>query len=174
MLAGHVIRVASDATLHFRGTCAQNAMITETLDMKPLGLGAGGVCRARLRSLVIISVQNLAWGLYFWGSRTFQPPPVLAVPTPQALNLDTFRGFWEFGATDAKQIAGTGQYYYYIDGLDIPYADADQGPGTGPWNPAIMGFLHVGLVNRSASAKTAGDAGALVIHCGFEPTLGGA
>lgn len=136
----------------FRTACAQNAMITENLDLSTLG--AGQNANLVLRALQIRARENLDYEVWLWGTNGFN---VSATDPDQGVCY----GFWGFAAADAKQIAGAGLYHSYIDGLAIPYLDVNQ-----------LTQLHVGLVNRSAAAKSAGDAGALVIGFVFELPLG--
>ena len=74
------------------------------------------------------------------------------------MDLDAFQSRWTFVTADGIRYAGTGQYYYYIDGLDIPYLDEDN-----------SGELHLSLVNRSAGAKSAGSGGEVVVSITMQP-----
>lgn len=160
MQLGQVFKVRTDKDVDFTAAAAQNAMITA--DLINNSVGAGGNARSRIKSISILSDQNLAWEVNFFGDSNFM--------VNQA-NLDSvlFLGRWTFQVADGLQIAATGPYLYYVDGLDIPYLDAD---GATP--PAHVGQIHVGLVNRSATAKNAGATGEIVLELGVEPTLTGA
>lgn len=160
MQLGQVFKVRTASGTDLTAACAQNAMITA--DIVSPALGAGGNCRSRVKSISILSDQNLAWEVNFFGKNTYM--------TNQAdLNLVFFLGRISFQVADGTQIAATGPFIYYIDGLDIPYLDAD---GATP--PAHVGQIHIGLVNRSATSKNAGATGKIVLEIGFEPTQTGA
>ena len=160
MQLGQIVRVRTDKDTDFILGAAQNAMLTA--DIANDSVGAGGNVRSRIKSLMILSDQNLAWEVNFFGRNTYM--------TNQAdLDLVFFIGRYAFQAGDGLQIAATGPFIYYIDGLDIPYQDAD---GATP--PAHVGQLHIGLVNRSATSKNAGATGEVVLEIGVEPTLTGA
>lgn len=108
----------------------------------------------RITALSIISVENLAWELWLFGSSAFQNADFA---------LDEFLGMWAFAAADAKRI-NSGvytQYYYYIDGLNIPYVDRSA-------SGSVVPSLHTALVNRSVAAKTAGANGAIVVQATIE------
>lgn len=164
MQAGQLIAVRTNPATQFTGALAQNAALTENLAMNFLtgdkdgyvdpGLGAGKTVKSRLRSLDIVSVENLAWELWLWGKDTFNASltnPALVYPL----------GRWAFTAGMAVQIAGAGLWYYYIDGLDQSYLDLDS-----------SGEIHLMLVNRSVAAKTADAGGAIMIQLNFENTYG--
>lgn len=160
MQLGQIVRVRTDRTVSFTAAAAQNAMITAEISNN--AVGAGGNVRSRIKSLSILSDQNLAWEVDFFGKNTYM--------AGQAdINNVFFIGRWIFSAADGTQIAASGPFIYYVDGLDIPYQDAD---GAQP--PAHIGIIHVGIVNRSATAKNAGATGNLVLEIGVEPTLTGA
>lgn len=164
MQAGILIPVRTNPATQFTAGLAQNAALTENLPMDftgaggdgyvDAGLGAGKTVKARLRSLMLQSVQNLDWEIWLWMKDTFN-----ASPTNPALNFPV--GYWSFTSGMARQIATTGLYYYYIDGLDQAYQDLDR-----------SGEVHLMLVNRSAGAKNADAAGAILIQANFENTLG--
>lgn len=162
MQNGNLITVRTDPATQLRATCAQNAALT--LNMTPGNangyvdgsLSAGGTCRARVKSLRIASVENLDWGIWLWRSSLFNTYASVADLAAQYV-----AGMYEFVAANAKQIAGTGPYYYYIEGTDEMYEDLGR-----------AGNVHLMLVNRSAAAKSANDAGAILIEVNFEPVLG--
>ena len=160
MQLGQVFQVRTDKDTDFTAAAAQNAMLTADL-INP-SVGAGGNARSRIKALTIISDQQLAWEVNFFARNTYM--------TLQAdIDLVFFLGRFAFQAGDGTQIAGAGPFLYYVDGLDIPYLDLD---GATP--PAHVGQIHVGLVNRSATAKNAGATGEIVLEITVEPTLTGA
>ena len=143
----------TDSLTQFTAAIAQNAGTNLDLAMttpNPVALaGIGGDCRGQLRSLSIASVENLAWEVWLWSSTTHGTA---------ALSTVAMIGRWTFVAADGVRIAGTGDYYYYVDGLDVPVWDADK-----------TGKLHLTLVNRSAASKSADAAGAIVIKGRIAP-----
>ena len=112
--------------------------------------GVNGNARNMVRSIVLQSDENLAWELAFWSKDSFEDT--------SDMDLDAFQSRWTFVTADGIRYAGAGQYYYYIDGLDIPYLDEDN-----------SGELHLSLVNRSAGAKSAGSGGEVVVSITMQP-----
>lgn len=133
---------------HFTTEIVQNAGEDESLTLPACLAGINGNARGAVRSISIVSDENLAWEVQFWRSGT------------HGATVDALKwiGRWSFIATDAVRLAGAGSYLYYIDGLDIPYIDADN-----------SGKLHVTLTNRSAAAKTAGANGEVVLDVRMQP-----
>lgn len=165
MQAGQLIAVRTNPATQFIDALAQNAALTLNLTPPPAGspmqdgyvdegLAAGRGVRARLRSIVIVSVENLAWEVWLWGKDTFN-----ASQTDPAGEF--LVGRWAFVTGDGIQIGGAGLYYYYIEGNDQPYGDLDK-----------TGEIHLMLVNRSAAGKTPGVDGAILVQLNFEPTYG--
>lgn len=135
--------IETDPAVHFTGALATNAAEQEHIALAPPLSGFRNNARGIVQSLAIISKENLDWELILWGNSTCNT----ADPA-----TDSFIGRWSFVAADAVRVAGANLYYYYIDGLAVPYRDDDQ-----------TGELHVSLLNRSAAAKSAGAAGALKV-----------
>ena len=133
-------RIRTDKDVQWIGSLAQNAAANENIVVK----FAEAALNLSLTGITIVSDQNLAWELDFWNSALFG--------SSSDMDLDGWIGLWSFVAANGTQIAGTGSYRYYIDGLNIPLYDAD---GTQT--------LHVSLVNRSATAKNAGATGEIVV-----------
>lgn len=164
MQAGRITRIRTNSLTDLQLACAQNAMIT--VDIKNNSVGAGGAVKSRIRSLTLMSDQQLAWEINFFGTADY----VSLVAVFESVH---FLGRFGFQAADGSQIAGAGAFYYYIDGLDIAYQDFDFSNKVR--NPvADIGVVHVGVVNRSATAKNAGATGRLVVGIGIEDTLTGA
>lgn len=147
---GRVFFVTTDKDTDFTGALAQNAAATANLAVPQLPSDA----QCRLKNIAIISDQQLAWEIWLWATTSFNTG---------ITDLDALYPFgrWSFDSSSGVQIAGTGPYYYYIDGLDVPYMDS-----------AKLSQLHVMLVNRSAASKSAGAAGEIVVKFCLEPTLG--
>jgi len=168
----HVI-VRTNPETQFQGALAQNAGGGVTLPISGTGqltsdgtvgggLAAGFTVKGVCRSILVMSAQNLDWEVQLWASSLFNTPawPGSADPptgAPTVLPL----GFHRFVAADGKQIAGAGPYFYYVDGLYLPVYDAER-----------KGNVNIFLVNRNASAKNAGDAGAVQIQLAIQPAYG--
>lgn len=150
--SGLIIQVRTDKDIHFTGALAQNAQATENI-VPAASIAAGLHCRSRLRSIGITSKENLSWEIALYGTDQFNSPT----------DMDSVirYGWWTFDAASATRVAATGNYYYYVDGLDVAYRDADQ-----------TGEIHLALINRSAAGKTAGADGEIVIVLGLDPTQG--
>jgi hypothetical protein len=118
----------------------------------PMAIGAGGHSRCRIRHLTVLSKDNCAWEVLFYGKQ------LRASGDP---STDSFRSRYRFSASDAIQ--RNGLWYYYVPDIDMPYEDEDR-----------TGTLHMTLINRSsATNKAAGAAGALQIRVYAEVTYGG-
>lgn len=144
-----IYTVQSDKDSHFTGAIAQNAGESENLVLPGCLEGIRGNARSILRAIAIESDENLDWEIWLFRKDAFQVSD---------LDTDSWVGRWSFVAADAVRLAGAGQYLYYIDGLAVPYFDADN-----------TGELHVTLINRSAAGKTAGAAGEIVVKFFLEP-----
>ncbi len=138
-----IIGCIAAAATYYRGALALNAVATENVTLPVALEGTNGNGLNIISGITINSKENLAWELQFWGSSAFQ------TTNP---DTDLFLGRWAFAAGDGVQDAATGLFRYYIDGLNMPYQDENN-----------TGKLHMALVNRSAAAKTAGDAGGIRI-----------
>lgn len=142
----------TDPLTQFRAAIAQDAGTDLDLEMSgaaavpnPTALaGVGGDCRGLLKSLTIISVENLAWELWVWRK---------AAHGTVTLGTVSVIGKFTFSEADGRQIAGAGDYYYYVDDIDLPVTDDDK-----------TGKLHLTLVNRSIASKTVDDAGAVQVR----------
>src|SRR3990167_1492468 len=145
---GQVYRVSSVDGTHFTTGLIQNAA-----ELESFTIPGGKRGRYRIKAAVVISSDNLAWE--FWVHRT-------ASVRPADPNLDVFCGRWTWAAADAVRADAAGNYYYYIDGLDIATEDTGE-----------RGQLHLEPVNRSAGAKTTFAAGGRFrLEVLIEPTLG--
>lgn len=162
--AGNVYVVNSNSRVDFTGTLAQNAGAIWHFAL-PAALGA----RSLIRSITIQSVQNLDWEVYFF--KSFNGGTPQGIPPGGTIDNVMLAGKYRFFVADGLQIAATGQYFYYIGGLQIQYHDLDSvnaqllGGGN-----ALPPFLNVVLVNRNVTGKSAGDAGAVVLRITIEPT----
>lgn len=163
---GNTYRVRTISTTHFTGALAQNAAAVENIDAATLtntpgtagaGLTAGKHTRCRVHGVRIISKENLAWELEFWGAS------VLGTPGGTDIDKEFFFGKFGFLAADGSQATGDTFYHYYVPVMEICYADVD-----------MTGKIHLRLINRSAAGKSANAAGAIVVELEVEPTQGGA
>lgn len=153
----------------FTATLAQNAVLNGRVKLSE-ALAAGRTGRCMIQAISVTSLDQLDWEFWFWRNSQFQQQTA----SPAA---EDFAGFWSFtvGGGDGKRIAGTGLYYYYIDGLGIPYWDDDAQTTLGQSGLAASNgqqgaYLNVSLVNRSAGAKTVN--GWFDVSFWLEPTLG--
>jgi len=146
----------TDSGVDFLAALAQNAAIFANLALP----GGIGIAPFWVQSLEIISVENLAWELWFFNRTT------TAVPADP--DDDGFRGRWSFQAADGVRIGGAGTYHYAIDGLAIPVECSDY-----RLHPGSYAELHMALVNRSAAGKSADGAGAIMIQLALGGGLGG-
>ena len=105
-----------------------------------------------IESVALIATQNLSYDFYFFSG---------AAKSNASPDLDTFLDFISFDAAAGFQIAGSGLYYYSRAGLNLNYKDVDE------TTPAAL--LHVSLVNRSATSKSAGAGGRLVLLVACRP-----
>lgn len=153
-----VLPVRTVSSVHFTGAiAAAGAAATEHLAPSttvPEGLAAGRTVRSRLKSIRILSVQLLPWEVQLFHRATGIGGSVI--------DTESFVGTWSFPGSgnigDGSRATSDTFYYYYIDGLDVPYEDLD-----------VTGKVHVRLVNRhAATAKIAGADGAIAIELGFE------
>jgi hypothetical protein len=158
--SGRILHVRTDKDTNFTGTLAQNVGLQETLtpgtNGYPTALKAN--MRAILRSMVILSKENLAWEVWLFGSSTFASTDA---------DTEYFLGRWTFVAGDGIRatvgVTTDTYYHYYIDGLQISMRNK-------PLD--VTGNIYMRLVNRSAAGKSAGAAGEIVIDLGVEPTQG--
>lgn len=164
--AGNLYVLSTSSTADFQGVLATDAAATLRMAL-PAALGG----RSRWRGLTIMSAQNLDWEVFLFKTSNAY--------TPNAGAIDSIHlaGKYRFFASDAVQIAGTGPYYYYIDGMDIPYHDLDSANAQQQPNPNVapLGnppYINIVLVNRNAVSKSAGAAGYVQLRLAMEATNG--
>lgn len=134
--------IRSDKNTHFTDSLIQFASEYEDIQF---GGTAHGRVDSFVRSIRILSIQNLAWMVAFYSRRRNYEADY---------DLDTSVEFHDFAATDG--LATATSYLYAVSGLEIPYRDEDG-----------LGELHVGLHNRSSTAKNPGDSGMIQITFGL-------
>lgn len=140
LLPFHTIR--SDKDDHFTGSIAQNAVEQESLT----GLISNKV---KITGIVILADQQLNFRVVFYSTDAFADTD---------LDVDSLFNEVEFDLPGyGWRIAGTGKYCMVITGLDINYIDEN---GTNE--------LHVALQNLSATSKTAGGNGEVILRFIYE------
>lgn len=154
MILGDIYFIDSDKDSNFTGALVTNAIETENIDY-PSNLSS-----IHIEGLLIVGVsvqakEQLDWDIFLWSKDELANTD---------LDLDTFVDFFNFPTASGKRIAGAGQYYWAspANNVQVYYKDMNN-----------SGELHVGLVNRNASAKTAGTAGQIKIRFTVRPILGG-
>ena len=157
MQRGNVYRIRIPATILntaiVAGTATRYDINASTAGATfPQALAAGKHMRSRILEIRMWSVQQLKWGLQFYGSS--------GLMGGSAIDAETYFGEWQFGNTggvgDGSKLAADTFYYYYINGLDIAYQDLDN-----------TGALHLRVVNwEAATAKAA--AANLVVELALE------
>lgn len=157
---GQIIALDTDPAANYLDAIATNAMVLENLQLD-LSICGTATARSRITGMAIVSVEALDWELWLFRK---------AAGVGAGIATNSFIGYWSFLGATAKQIAATGLYYYYIFGLDVPYTDDDPSSVRDATN--FAGRFHLGLVNRSAAAKTAGAGGAIKITLFVDPTHG--
>ena len=133
--------IRTDKDVDFIGAQAQN--VSDNADIAGLNGNTG-----RIRSITILSIQNLAWEIQYYSADTFRD----ADP-----DVDAYLESIKFAEGDGLQDDATGLFRYSVSGLDIPYVDDDAST-----------TLHLSLVNRSAAAKNAGATGEIVVRTTLE------
>lgn len=141
--------IRSVSTVNFLGGAAQNAPLKEDLLFPhEHSHSREGI----IESIGLISVQNLAWDVFFYGGTAQYT----------TIDADTFIAKQSFLVADGVSFTGQTLYYYGLDSLAIYYKDLD----AADLNAAT---LHVTLVNRSATAKNANQTGGIVLIVGIRP-----
>ncbi len=140
--------IRSDKDLHFTGALTENSAEHEDLDF-PSDWEKTNINEILIQGITIQSDQNLEWDIFIWSKDS---------KDDSDLDVDTFIDFMNFPATIGKQIAGTGQYYYSLSNLSIPYQDDGR-----------QSKLHCSIVNRSSTAKLAGATGEVVVVFAASP-----
>ncbi len=113
-----------------------------------------GSRRFLIRAIEFLAMENIGIEFDFWSSAT---------GLTNAVDTDTFLARYQFGSINGQQYNSTGLYRYYVDGLAIPYFDADT---INTVNPPT---LHVGIQNIDTTAKSADAAGAIAATFWLEP-----
>lgn len=137
---------ASDKDTHFTGALAQNAIENESINM-PTDWQTAGKQKITISEINLQADEDLDMELVLWSSSSYSNTD---------LDLDKMITRISFTAATAEQIAGAGQYYYENPLVQsIEYIDEDN-----------TSKVHIGLVCRDASGKSAGASGETVVRIG--------
>lgn len=155
MQAGNVYRVRTTSAVDYIAALTHGGGATPDDLVLPEALAAGRHCRCRVREIRIWSNKAIKWGIQFFASASGRGGSVI--------DSETYLGEWSFGNTglpgDGDKATGDTFFYYYMNGLDIAYQDADK-----------SGKLHTRLVNWDAAtdklSHAAGDN--IVVEFGLE------
>jgi len=149
-----LVPVRSIEATHFLEALATNAASA----MVNLPIPTPGVRRWYIRAAQVVGLEPISPEFSFFSTAA----GVNADP-----GLDTFAGSVAFFDADAKRFGAAGVYRWWTDGMQVPCFDADSANQVGIPN------LHVVLVNRSATGKSAGAPGNLQVTFWLEPITGG-
>ena len=145
------IIIRSDKDTHFTEGLSSNQFENE--DITGLA-GVSGV----IENIIILADQQLSFEVNFYQSDTFEDD--------SDYDNDGYLGGITFAAADGKQQNATGAYKYSAQKSSqsfqpITYVDKDAADVAD--SAAVNGELHVTLVNRDSTSKSAGAAGEVVI-----------
>ena len=145
--------IESDKDNHFTGALTTNSMEVESLSF-PSDWSTTERHECIIEGITLQSDQNLEWDVFIWAKSTAEDT--------SDIDLDEYLDFFNFVKTTGKQIAGSNQYYYpsLSNNVRVPYRDKD-----------LSSKIHVGLVNRSATAKLAGATGEVKIRIVVRPII---
>jgi hypothetical protein len=125
------------------------------------GGASGGPAKTFITTLLAVSMQNIDMRVEFLKrtqSRVVNTASFFPTNLIGWVNLigtdDNLPANWPGGRFAVATTYGTA-FAWFVDGLSIPYEDADG-----------VGQLHVNVVNQSGTAKSAGTAGYLYLRVG--------
>lgn len=137
--------VLSDKDADFTEALAINRMEIESLSF-PDSWSKVELHECIIENVTIQSKQNLEWDVWIfstsWGNDS-------------DLDTDSFIDGFNFPKTEGRQIEDKGQYYYVspTNHIAVPFKDEN-----------MTARIHVGLVNRSTTAKYTGASGEVKIR----------
>ena len=139
--------VRSDKDVHFIGALVQGAVETANISF-PQDWVDAQVHRCEVLGIVVMSKEQLAWDVKFYGKDTHA--------VTSNLDLDSIAYTFKLNESDGIQEGSTpaNQYYYDLDPDRFPFVYQDED---------LTSEFHITLVNRSVSAKTATTVGEIVI-----------
>lgn len=146
--------VRSKGTVNFLDALVQNA--STAINAIP-GVPAVNSRRFLITAARLVAVQNLDYQFSFFADTAANGQPTADVDTNQFVSQITLY------AGMGYQLGAAGLYYYYLDGLAVPYYMAGAGNTTTP------STLNVALTNLNAVAKIVNAAGALSATFWLEP-----
>lgn len=137
--------VVSDKDLDFTEALAENRMEIESLSF-PNSWSKVELHECIIENVTIQSKQNLEWDVWFFST---------AGGNDADLDSDTFIDGFNFPKTEGGQIENKGQYYYVspTNHIAVPFKDEN-----------MTSKIHIGLINRSATAKYTGASGEVKIR----------
>ncbi len=146
--------IVSDKDSHFTTNLTTGNMEIESLLMEA-DWTAIQINECIIESVSLQSDQNLAWDVILFAK---------ASTDDTNLDLDEFVDLFRFSKVDGIQVAAANQFYYpsLSNHMSIAYKDND-----------LTGKIHVGLVNRSVTAKNTGATGEVKIRITVRPIFGG-
>ena len=136
-------RIRSDKDTHFTGAIAYNAAEQENLT----GLVAS---RLTIESVMIQAMEKLHYQLRFYSRDTFWSGDMDLDTLIGVVDLDLFAHGEQYGAANVHQMV--------VEDIELPYEDLD-----------ATTELHVALVNRSVTPKTAAAPGQVVVDVRYRP-----
>lgn len=145
--------VSSKPTVHFldalaaAGTSFTPPFVATAINNIP-GVPPIGSRRFLIRAIEYLSVQNVGLEFDFFGS---------AAGLTNVIATDTFISRYQFASANGVQVGGAGLYRSYVDGLAIPWFDADT------INTPTPPSLHVLAQNCDTVAKLGDAAGAIAV-----------
>lgn len=144
--------IESDKDDHFSTTLAQNAIDYEDLAF-PTDFSTTQMQKLLIHQISVMSDQALNWDITLWSDD--------GRADTSDIDSDAHIITISFLASDATQVAGANQYYYKYEPVQpIFYEDKDN-----------SGELHVGLINRSVTAKDAIATSGFRVKFRVEPVL---
>lgn len=155
-----VLYLRSNAATDCTGVLFQNEACN--ISLKLHGQVAPGVSpradEVLIRSITILSIQNLAWDINIYTKDT---------RNTEDIDADTFLDYVSFTAANGLQttpnVGGTA-YRYQSRDLNIRYRDMDAVEET-----STTSEIHLQIVNRSTSFKEADASGKIVVIVTAEP-----
>jgi hypothetical protein len=151
--------VPSNPTLHFlEALGAAGSTFTPPFVGGPIYNLPGlvkGVYRYLIRSIEYLAVEQVGLEFDFWNSAT---------GLTNLVATDSFIARFQFGSVNGQKFNNTGLFRFYIDGLAIPYFDADS-----TLNANVVPSLHVAVQNVDTVAKSVSPAGAVAVTFWLEP-----
>lgn len=151
MQAGVQTRISTNPVTEFTEALVAGGGAGSASAVVNLNVPNGNKYSNVVRSIIISSVQNLQWELWWFLTATGA-----AATTPTD---SQFAGRWLFDSQAGEQLNGAGPYEFVITGLEMFFQDLDSNN-----NANVIPAMHLVLVNRdAATAKLADAAGAVKV-----------